>query len=83
MTVVLRWFGVLRKKNNHIVFASSPTSVVPDQDVFLSFTLKKEERDVVVELLQSSIWQPKDFNYYCSATYLKKGKDAEDSPERL
>ena len=74
MPTVMRWFGVLRKRSGQHVFASAPADVVPDQSTFLKSVLKQEPGDTVVDLLQSDVWQPKDFHHYANAEYIKKDK---------
>ena len=66
----LRWFGIVRKKNNKFVFTSALVKDYPEQHEFLRKILQVEKGDNVVELLQSSTWQPKDFVHYCNHHYV-------------
>jgi hypothetical protein len=68
---ILRWFGVIKKRNGKIVFTSTLVRDCPEQKDFLKSVLKFEKGDTVLELLQSKVWQPKDFVHYCNDAYLK------------
>jgi hypothetical protein len=66
----LRWFGIIKKRTGKFVFTFSPVSECPSQFTFLKNILKIERGDTVIELLQSSSWQPKDFVHYCNYHYV-------------
>ena len=67
---IVRWFGIIRKRNSKFVFTSALVKEYPEQKDFLHKVLQQEKGDVVIELLQSSFWQPKDFVHYCNYHYV-------------
>ena len=69
-TDFLRWFGIIRKRNNKFVFTSALVREYPEQKDFLHKVMQQEKGDIVIELLQSSSWQPKDFVHYCNFHYV-------------
>lgn len=80
---MLRWFGILRKRNGKYVFATREVREFPDQSIFLRDVLKMERGDVVIELLQNDVWQPRDFSHYCVETYLReKSSKSSESTKR-
>ena len=75
---ILRWFGIVRKRGGKVVFTSALVKDYPEQRNFLKSCLKFEKGDTVLELLQSDVWQPKDFIHYCNYHYLKVKPPKED-----
>ena len=67
---IIRWFGVVRKRTGKYIFSSAFVKEYPEQKDFLKKVLQTEKGDVVVELLQSPTWQPKDFVHYCNYHYV-------------
>jgi hypothetical protein len=69
-TDILRWFGIIKKRNGKFIFTCIPVSECESQYHFLHNVLKMERGDTVIELLQNSTWQPKDFVHYCNYHYV-------------
>jgi hypothetical protein len=68
---ITRWFGVVKTRSGKFIFTFIPVSECSDQFAFLKNIMKMERGDTVIELLQSSTWQPKDFVHYCNYHYVK------------
>ena len=67
----LTWFGVVRRKTGTYSYACSPVDKFPEQTEFLREKLHFQQGDIVVELLQSAVWDVKDFFTYCEEVYRK------------
>ena len=78
---ILRWFGVIKKSSGKFIFTSIPVSEAPFQIAFLRNVMKVERGDTLIELLQSSSWQPKDFAHYCNYHYLKEKEVVASIPQ--
>ncbi len=70
MDDIIRWFGIVRKRTGKYNFTSAFVKDYPEQRDFLKKVLLVEKGDIVIELLQSSTWQPKDFVHYCNYHYV-------------
>ena len=74
MISVTRWFGIVRKRDGKYVYGFTLVEDCPLQDTFLKKVMKFEKGDRIMELLQSTSWQPKDFIHYFTETYQKPPK---------